>query len=118
MLDTLARRQVGLVAAVQVLGLAGWFSATAIAPTLRAEWDLTQSSAVWLTASVQLGFATGAVVSGLLTLADRVRPEEFSLFIVSTLIVTGASLAFLLARTFAPLRDIRAALRQSPSDHA
>lgn len=76
MLETRARRQVALVAAVQVLGLAVWFSATAIAPTLRAEWGLTQASAVWLTASVQLGFATGAVVSGLLTLADRVRPER------------------------------------------
>ena len=76
MLDTRARQQVGLVATVQVLGLAVWFSATAIAPTLRTEWGLSTAAAVWLTASVQLGFATGAVVSGLLTLADRVRPER------------------------------------------
>ena len=76
MLDTRARQQVALVATVQVLGLAVWFSATAIAPTLRTEWGLSTGSAVWLTASVQLGFATGAVVSGLLTLADRVRPER------------------------------------------
>ncbi|GAB2635195.1 MFS transporter [Nocardioides ginkgobilobae] len=70
------RRQVALVALVQVLGLAVWFSATAIAPTLRAEWGLSTGASVWLTASVQLGFATGAVVSGALTLADRVRPER------------------------------------------
>lgn len=76
MLDPRARQQVALVATVQVLGLAVWFSATAIAPTLREEWGLSTASAVWLTASVQLGFATGAVVSGLLTLADRVRPER------------------------------------------
>lgn len=65
-----------LVAAVQVLGLAVWFSATAIAPALRAEWGLSTTASTWLTASVQLGFATGAVVSGLLTLADRFRPER------------------------------------------
>lgn len=71
-----ARGQLALVSAVQVLGLAAWFSATAIAPTLRAEWGLSTAASVWLTASVQLGFATGAVVSGALTLADRVRPER------------------------------------------
>lgn len=71
-----ARTQLRLVALVQVLGLAVWFSATAIAPTLRSEWGLSTGASVWLTASVQLGFATGAVVSGLLTLADRVRPER------------------------------------------
>ena len=63
-----ARRQLALIAGVQVLGLAVWFSATAIAPTLRVEWGLSTGAAVWLTASVQLGFATGAVLSGLLTL--------------------------------------------------
>ena len=73
-----ARRQLALIAGVQVLGLAVWFSATAIAPTLRVEWGLSTGAAVWLTASVQLGFATGAVVSGLLTLADRVPPHRLA----------------------------------------
>lgn len=73
---TEARRQIALVAAVQVLGLAVWFSATAIAPTLRTDWALSTGASTWLTASVQLGFAVGAVGSGLLTLADRVRPER------------------------------------------
>jgi MFS family permease len=65
-----------LVALVQVLGLAVWFSATAIAPSLRAEWALSTTSAVWLTASVQLGFAVGAVTSSTLGLADRVLPQR------------------------------------------
>lgn len=64
-----------LVALVQVLGLAVWFSATAIAPSLRAEWSLSTTAAVWLTASVQIGFAVGAVTSSTLGLADRVRPQ-------------------------------------------
>lgn len=73
-----AGRQLALVATVQVLGLAVWFSATAVAPTLRTEWGLSTGQAVWLTASVQLGFATGAVASGLLTLADRVAPQRLA----------------------------------------
>ena len=41
-----AGRQLGFIAAVQVLVMATWFSASAVVPALRAEW---------LTASVQLG---------------------------------------------------------------
>ncbi len=68
---TRARRQRYLVAAVQVLGLAVWFSATAIVPTLQNHWEMSAADAVWLTASVQLGFVVGAVASTLLNLADR-----------------------------------------------
>ncbi|WP_083707263.1 MFS transporter [Intrasporangium flavum] len=71
-----ARGQRRLVALVQVLGLAVWFSATAIAPSLRTEWALSTTAAVWLTASVQVGFAVGAVTSSTLGLADRVLPQR------------------------------------------
>jgi len=54
----------------------------------------------------------------LLGVAGKIQPEEYPLFVVANLIVTGASLALLIARSFAPLRDIRAVLRQSPTDHA
>ncbi len=67
--------QLALVALVQVLGLAVWFSATAISPTLRAEWGLSTGEAVWLTATVQLGFALGAVTSSALGLPDRLPPH-------------------------------------------
>ncbi|GAA1863966.1 hypothetical protein GCM10009772_44530 [Pseudonocardia alni subsp. carboxydivorans] len=73
---TAGRRARALVALVQVLGLAVWFSASAVLPELRAEWDLSATAGVWLTTSVQLGFAAGAVVSALLTLADRVPPQR------------------------------------------
>lgn len=73
---TAARRARALVALVQVLGLAVWFSASAVLPELRAEWDLSATAGVWLTTSVQLGFAAGAVVSAVLTLADRVPPQR------------------------------------------
>ncbi len=67
-----ALRQLAAIAAVQVLVMATWFSASAVVPALRAEWQLTAGGAVWLTASVQLGFVTGAVTAAVLNLADRV----------------------------------------------
>ena len=52
-----------------------WFSASAVAPALRAEWSLSAEGAVLLAATVQLGFAAGAVVSTALNLADRFGPH-------------------------------------------
>lgn len=63
------------IALVQVLGLAVWFSMSAVVPSLRHEWGISAGAAVWLTASVQLGFVTGAVGATVLNLADRVRPH-------------------------------------------
>src|SRR5690606_40041263 len=63
-----ARRQLGLIASVMVLALATWFSASAVVPALRVEWSISAAPATWLTASVQLGFVTGAVVSAVLNL--------------------------------------------------
>ncbi|MEV6960257.1 MFS transporter [Streptomyces sp. NPDC051207] len=68
--------QRGAIAAVQVLGLAVWFSMSAVVPGLRDDWGLTAGGAVWLTASVQFGFVAGAVASTALNLADRVPPQR------------------------------------------
>ncbi|WP_234393107.1 MFS transporter [Streptomyces pactum] len=57
---------------MQVLGLAVWFSMSAVVPSLRNAWGLTDGGAVWLTASVQFGFVAGALTSTALNLADRV----------------------------------------------
>lgn len=67
--------QRALIAAVQVLSLAVWFSASAVVPALREAWQISATASVWLTASVQLGFVAGAVTSTLLNLADRTRPH-------------------------------------------
>jgi MFS family permease len=75
---TLSRtnQQRALVALVEVLGLSVWFSATAVVPTLRADWSIGATGAVWLTASVQIGFVTGAITSAVFHLADRVTPQK------------------------------------------
>ena len=51
--------------------MAPWFSASAVAPTLTRVWHLSSAGTAWLTISVQLGFVVGALVSAVLTLADR-----------------------------------------------
>ncbi|WP_020499130.1 MFS transporter [Sciscionella marina] len=69
------RLQRGAVALVQVFGLAVWFSVSAVVPSLRADWGVSTTAAVWLTGSVQLGFVAGALGSTALNLPDRVRPH-------------------------------------------
>nr|WP_235717119.1 MFS transporter [Mycolicibacterium goodii] len=48
---------------------------SAVVPSLRNDWGISASAAVWLTGSVQLGFVAGALGSTALNLADRVRPH-------------------------------------------
>ena len=67
-----AWRQLSLIALVQVLVLACWFAASAVAPALRTEWGVTPTQSALLTVAVQLGFVVGAVGSAVLNLADRV----------------------------------------------
>ena len=50
--------------------MAPWFSASAVAPALAAEWRLSPAGTAGLTVSVQLGFVAGALVSAILTLSD------------------------------------------------
>lgn len=64
--------QLSLLSFATFLVLALWFSASAVAPELAIAWDLDGGTQAWLTMSVQLGFAVGALTSGALNLADRV----------------------------------------------
>lgn len=68
--------QLGLIAAMQVFGLAVWFSASAVVPALREVWRISDLQAVWLTASVQVGFVAGAVLSAAVNLPDRFAPQR------------------------------------------
>lgn len=66
-----AVRQRAAIAAVQVLGLAVWFSVSAVVPGLQEEWGIGTAAGVWLTGVTQIGFVVGAVASAALNLADR-----------------------------------------------
>ena len=99
-------RQLVLVAVVQVLAMATWFSASAVVPALRAEWDVGSRGATWLTGAVQLGFVAGALTSATLNLADRVSlPRLIAGSAGSAALATAAIAAFADSLTTAlPLR--------------
>jgi MFS family permease len=67
-----AGRQLVMIAVVQVLAMATWFSASAVVPSLMQEWALGRGSAGLLTVSVQVGFVVGALGSALVNLPDIV----------------------------------------------
>ena len=70
------RRVLGVLAVAELLAMAPWFSASAVAPTLARVWQLSPVTTAWLTISVQLGFVVGALVSAILTLADRLSARR------------------------------------------
>ncbi|KRT64727.1 MAG: major facilitator transporter [Candidatus Dadabacteria bacterium CSP1-2] len=59
-----------LLSIAELLGMALWFSASAVTPTLETEWHLSDSGKAWLTMSVQIGFVVGAFLSALLNVSD------------------------------------------------
>jgi MFS family permease len=69
------RRALALLALALVLSMSTWFSATAVVPQLREEWNLSDNAAAWLTIAVQLGFVASALLSSLLSLADVLPPR-------------------------------------------
>jgi MFS family permease len=62
--------QLALLSGVVLLVLGTWFSGSAVAGTLRVEWKLDAMGVASLTAAVQLGFATGAVLLAALGVPD------------------------------------------------
>lgn len=98
-------RTLFLLSLAELLGMAVWFSASAVVPALTVAWTLDESARAWLTLSVQIGFVVGAFGSAVLNLADRV-PTRY-LFTTSALlaalataliplVATGIGLALLL----------------------
>ena len=67
---SMPRLMLSLVATGLFLGMTLWFSATAAAPAIAAEFAFTRAGMPWLTMAVQGGFVAGTLVSALLNLAD------------------------------------------------
>ncbi len=84
-----------VLATAELLAMAPWFSASAVSPALARVWALSPTAIAWLTISVQLGFVIGALVSAVLTLADRLSARRLvagsaALAAVATLGVAAA----------------------------
>jgi MFS family permease len=86
-----------LLALAELLGMAVWFSASAVVPALTSAWSLSDAGRAWLTMSVQVGFVAGAFGSALLNLADRVSARK--LFTVSALLAALATVLIPLLAT-------------------
>jgi MFS family permease len=69
--------------------MAVWFSASAVAPQMAAEWRLDSGQRAWLTMSVQLGFVCGTFASAFLNLADRLPSSR--LFAASALLAAACT---------------------------
>ena len=69
--------------------MALWFSASAVVPSLIAEYRLSATQASLFTSAVQVGFVIGALISAILGLADRIDPRRF--FMVSAITAAAAN---------------------------
>ena len=65
-------KALGWITLAELLAMSVWFSAAAVTTALVHQWHLPVSEEPWLTASVQLGFVGGALLSSTLGLADRI----------------------------------------------
>ena len=95
---------VAIIAVSQVAAMALWFSASAVIPSLVAEFGLSNFMQAAFTGAVQVGFVIGCLVSALLGLADRVDPRRF--FAASAAVGAGANALLLVvdpASVVAPL---------------
>lgn len=78
----------------EVAALALWFSASAVVPSILAEYPLTDTQVSLFTSMVQAGFVAGTLISAIFGLADRLDPRRF--FMVATLVAAAANASILL----------------------
>ncbi len=88
-------RMLALLALAELLGMALWFSASAVSAPMATQWALSPAQAAWLTTIVQLGFVAGTATSAVLNLADVVPAR--ALFAVSAIIGSVANALLLVA---------------------
>jgi len=85
---------IALLALCEVAALALWFSASAVVPSMRADFPLSDTQVSLFTSAVQAGFVIGTLLSAFLGLADRLDPRRF--FMVCTLVAAAANASILL----------------------
>lgn len=88
----------GLVSAALLLGMSGWFAATAVSAELAVRWDISSRQVTALTVLVQWGFVAGTAMAALLNLADVLPSRRF--FAGSALLAAAANGALLAAPGF------------------
>jgi MFS family permease len=64
-----------LLSLTELLVMGLWFSASAVTPTLRTVWSLSDGQVAWLTMAVTVGFVVGAIASALTNVSDIYPPR-------------------------------------------
>jgi MFS family permease len=85
-------RLLAIVGTGELLAMAPWFSASAVAPLLSVDWDLDRLGLPVLTIAVQLGFVVGALALAVTGAAD-VLPARL-LFAGGAFLAAAANLGF------------------------
>jgi MFS family permease len=88
-------RELAVVGAGVLLAFGPWFSASAVAPLLAAEWHTTGLDLPLLTVAVQVGFAVAAIGLAVSGAADVISGR--TLFVVGGLVAAAANLGFAFA---------------------
>lgn len=91
-------RMLALLAAAELLGMSLWFSGSAIAPALAAQWSLSPAEIGLLATMVQLGFVAGTAITAVTNLADIVPSR--TLFTISVLLAAASNAMLVVARSF------------------
>jgi MFS family permease len=89
--------ELAVVGAGVLLAFAPWFSASAVAPVLAADWSATGLDLPMLTVAVQVGFAAAAIGLAVSGAADVVSGRV--LFVAGAIVAAGANLGFALLAT-------------------
>ena len=82
-------RSLAVLAVCEVAVMALWFSASAVLPSILAEYPLSPTQASLYTSGVQAGFVTGTLLSAIFGMADRLDPRRF--FMMSALVAAIAN---------------------------
>jgi len=94
-----------VVSLAQFLGMTLWFSATAVTPSLIAEFDLSPERAAWLTMAVQAGFVAGTLISALANIADLLNSRV--LMFIGSVVGAAANAAVAIAPSGAVVIALR-----------
>ncbi|MBV8728016.1 MAG: MFS transporter [Candidatus Eremiobacteraeota bacterium] len=87
-------RALAIIAAANVLAMATWFSATAVITQVAATYGIAPQDQGWITAAVQLGFVTGALLSSVIALPDVVAPRTLMRIGMLVAAVANIGIAF------------------------
>ena len=87
-----SRRALILLSIAELLAMSLWFTGTAVLPQVTAMWHSGLDLGSWLTISVQIGFAVGAIAFALFNIPDVFSP--ITVLTVSALAAAAANTAF------------------------